>query len=165
LPDYHITNYGIEQLGKKHDKPFYLATIAYTDMNIGHLLDALEKSAYKDNTIICFWSDHGWHIGKKHHWRKFALWEDATLSPLIWGVPGMTKPGTVSERTVDFMTILSDTLRSRRHRRAEACRGKEHPPAAQRSKGRVERAGRHDVSLQEPHRAHRGLAAHPLCEW
>jgi len=28
LPDYHITNYGIEQLGKKHDKPFYLAAIA-----------------------------------------------------------------------------------------------------------------------------------------
>ena len=84
----------------------YLAAIAYTDMNIGRLLDALDKSPEKDNTIICFWCDHGWHLGEKHHWRKFALWEEATRSPLIWVVPGVTKPGTISERTVDFMSIF-----------------------------------------------------------
>ncbi|MDO8543713.1 MAG: sulfatase [Opitutaceae bacterium] len=83
----------------------YLAAIAYTDMNLGRLLDAFEKSAYKDNTIICLWGDHGWHLGEKHHWRKFTLWEEATRSPLIWKVPGLTKPGTVSDRTVDFMSI------------------------------------------------------------
>jgi len=84
----------------------YLATIAYCDMNLGRLLDALEKSAYKDNTIICLWGDHGWHLGEKHHWRKFTLWEEATRSPLIWVVPGLTKPNTVSDRTVDFMSIF-----------------------------------------------------------
>ena len=175
LNDWKITDYGIQQLGKKHDKPFflavglhkphmpwnvpkkyydmfpadkiilppylendlddippagvkmahpetdhipmlasgrwkeavqgYLAAIAYTDMNIGRLLDAFDKSAYKDNTIICFWCDHGWHLGEKHHWRKFALWEEATRAPLLWVVPGLTKPGGVCERTVDFMTI------------------------------------------------------------
>ena len=83
----------------------YLASIAYTDMNIGRLLDALEQSAYKDNTIICLWGDHGWHLGEKHHWRKFALWEEATRSPFIWVVPGVTTPGTVCTRTVDFMSV------------------------------------------------------------
>jgi arylsulfatase A-like enzyme len=83
----------------------YLASIAYTDMNIGRLLDALEKSAYKNNTVICFWGDHGWHLGEKHHWRKFTLWEEATRSPFIWVVPGVTKPGTICDRTVDFMSI------------------------------------------------------------
>jgi arylsulfatase A-like enzyme len=82
----------------------YRAAIAYTDMNIGRLLDALDKSAYRDNTIICFWSDHGWHLGEKEHWRKFALWEEATRSPLIWVAPGLTRPG-VCDRAVDFMTI------------------------------------------------------------
>ena len=175
LPDYNITNYGIEQLQKAHDKPFflavglhkphmpwnvpqkwydkfplediqlppykaddladvppsgvkmakpegdhknivdagrwkeaiqgYLAAIAYTDMNIGRLLDAFDKSPHKDNTIICFWCDHGWHLGEKDHWRKFALWENTTRAPLLWAVPGMTKPGSVCERTVDFMSI------------------------------------------------------------
>ncbi|MBX7209277.1 MAG: sulfatase [Verrucomicrobiaceae bacterium] len=83
----------------------YLAAIAYTDMNIGRLLDAYDKSACKDNTIIVFWCDHGWHLGEKDHWRKFALWENTTRAPLLWVVPGVTKPGSVCERTVDFMTI------------------------------------------------------------
>ncbi len=83
----------------------YLAAIAYTDMNIGRLLDALEKSAYRENTIIVFWGDHGWHLGEKEHWRKFALWEEAVRAPFIWRVPGMTKPGTICDRTVDFMSI------------------------------------------------------------
>ncbi len=83
----------------------YLATIAYTDMNIGRLLDAFEKSAYRDNTIIVFWGDHGWHLGEKSHWRKFALWEEATRAPLIWVVPGVTKAGTICDRPVDFMSI------------------------------------------------------------
>ncbi len=83
----------------------YLATIAYTDTNIGRLLDALEKSPYAQNTIICFWGDHGWHLGEKHHWRKFTLWEEATRAPFIWVVPGVTKPGTICNRTVDFMSI------------------------------------------------------------
>jgi arylsulfatase A-like enzyme len=84
----------------------YLATIAYMDMNLGRLLDAFEKSAYRNNTIICFWGDHGWHLGEKSHWRKFALWEEATRTPFIWVAPGITKPGTKSDRPVDFMSIF-----------------------------------------------------------
>jgi arylsulfatase A-like enzyme len=83
----------------------YLAAISYSDAMIGRLLDAFDKSAYATNTIICFWCDHGWHLGEKHHWRKFALWEEATRSPLIWVVPGLTKPNARCDRTVDFMTI------------------------------------------------------------
>lgn len=175
LQDYHVTDWCIEQLGKTHDKPFflacglfkphmpwsvpkkwfdkfplesiqlpphiendladvppagvkmakpdgdharmlasgrwneavqgYLATIAYTDMNIGRLLDALDKSPHKDNTIIVLWGDHGWHLGEKEHWRKFALWEEATRAPLIWVAPGVTTPNAVCERPVDFISI------------------------------------------------------------
>ncbi|MEW6306439.1 MAG: sulfatase [Verrucomicrobiota bacterium] len=84
----------------------YLAAIAYTDMNIGRLMAAFDKSAYKDNTIIVFWGDHGWHLGEKQHWRKFTLWEEATRAPLMWVVPGVTKPGGVCNRPVDFMSIF-----------------------------------------------------------
>ena len=83
----------------------YLATIAYTDACVGRLLDALEKSDYKDNTIIVLWGDHGWHLGEKERWRKFTLWEEATRAPMIWYVPGITKSGTVCHKPVDFMSI------------------------------------------------------------
>jgi arylsulfatase A-like enzyme len=83
----------------------YLAAVSYADAMIGRLLEALDKSAYRENTIICLWGDHGWHLGEKHHWRKFALWEEATRAPLIWLVPGLTRPDSRCDRTVDFMTI------------------------------------------------------------
>jgi arylsulfatase A-like enzyme len=83
----------------------YLAAISFTDMNIGRLIEALDKSAYRDNTIVVIWGDHGWHLGEKLHWRKFTLWEEATRAPLIWIVPGLTRPDSVCERTVDFMSI------------------------------------------------------------
>ncbi len=83
----------------------YLAAVTYADHEIGRVLDALDASPSRDDTIIVLWGDHGWHLGEKHHWRKFSLWEEATRAPLLWVVPGVTRPGTVCERTVDFMSI------------------------------------------------------------
>lgn len=84
----------------------YLAAITFCDTMIGRLIDGLDQSEYRNNTIIVFWGDHGWHLGEKQHWRKFALWEEATRAPLIWVVPGLTKPNAVCDRTVDFMSLF-----------------------------------------------------------
>jgi arylsulfatase A-like enzyme len=83
----------------------YLATCAYTDMNVGRVLDALESGPNKDNTIIILWSDHGWSFGEKQHWRKFALWEEPTRMPFIWVVPGMTPTNQFCDRPVDLMSV------------------------------------------------------------
>jgi arylsulfatase A-like enzyme len=83
----------------------YLAAISFCDAQVGRLLDAYDKSPQRERTIICFWSDHGWHLGEKHHWRKFALWEESTRAPHIWVVPGVTKAGSRCERTIDYMSI------------------------------------------------------------
>jgi iduronate 2-sulfatase len=83
----------------------YLAAITFCDAMIGRLIDGFDKSPYKDNTIIMLWSDHGWHLGEKQHWRKFALWEESTRAPFLIAAPGVTKPGTVCDRTIDYMSI------------------------------------------------------------
>jgi arylsulfatase A-like enzyme len=83
----------------------YLAAISYLDAQVGRVLDALEASEHQDSTIICLWGDHGWHLGEKEHWRKFALWEEATRAPFIWVVPGVTKGGGTCDHSVDFMSI------------------------------------------------------------
>lgn len=82
----------------------YLASISYADAEIGRLLQALKESAYADNTIVVFFGDHGWHLGEKKHWRKFALWEEAARVPFIIASPGSEK-GKVSERTVNLLDI------------------------------------------------------------
>lgn len=83
----------------------YLASITYTDGQIGRLLRALDKRPDAQNTIIVLWADHGWHLGEKLHWRKFTLWEEAGRVPLVFVVPGLTKPGTRCDRTVSLLDI------------------------------------------------------------
>ncbi|OHB72626.1 MAG: iduronate-2-sulfatase [Planctomycetes bacterium RBG_13_63_9] len=83
----------------------YLACITYADRQIGRLLDALDDSPYAKNTIIVMWADHGWHLGEKLHWRKFTLWEEADRVPMVFVVPGVTKPGSRCERTVSLLDV------------------------------------------------------------
>jgi arylsulfatase A-like enzyme len=83
----------------------YLACINYTDTNVGRVLDALERSAYSDNTIIVLWSDHGWQLGEKEQWRKFTLWERSTNVVMMMTAPGVTKPGGVCSRPAELLDI------------------------------------------------------------
>ena len=65
----------------------YLASVAYVDAQVGRLLDALDASLMKDNTIVVLWSDHGFHLGEKANWEKFGLWDQTTRVPLFISVP------------------------------------------------------------------------------
>ncbi|MDY0170442.1 MAG: sulfatase [Thermoguttaceae bacterium] len=89
----------------KHAVQGYLATNKFLDAQIGRLADAIDRSGRADRLIIVLWSDHGWHLGEKQHWRKFALWERATRAPLAFIAPGITQPGTRTDAAVDFMCI------------------------------------------------------------
>jgi arylsulfatase A-like enzyme len=83
----------------------YLATTAYADAQMGRVLDALDKSPYRDNTIVVFLTDHGFHLAEKHHWQKATLWEEATHSLLMFRVPGVTPDGGVSRRFVSLLDV------------------------------------------------------------
>jgi arylsulfatase A-like enzyme len=89
----------------------YLASISYTDGLVGRLIDALDGSAHANNTVVVMWTDHGWHLGEKQHWRKFALWDEATRTPLIFvapkGTPGLP-PGTPTGKRVKKPVSLLD---------------------------------------------------------
>ena len=83
----------------------YLASISYADALVGHLLDALEESSHKDNTIVVVWSDHGWHLGEKGAWHKKTLWQRATHVPFFIVAPGLTRVGSVCSRPVNLIDI------------------------------------------------------------
>lgn len=83
----------------------YLATTTYVDTQMGRVLDALENSPYKDNTIVVFLTDHGFHLGEKLHWQKTTLWEEGTHTLLMFRAPGVTRTGGASERFVSLLDI------------------------------------------------------------
>jgi len=86
------------------------ATTAYVDAQHGRVLEALAKSPYKDNTIVIFISDHGFHLAEKDHWQKGTLWEEATNSMLMCRVPGMTKPGGSTKACVSLQDLYPTLL-------------------------------------------------------
>ena len=73
-------------------------------------ITAFDKSVYKDNTIIVLWSDHGWHLGDKNHWKKFALWEETTHVPMLIVAPGITKPEQKCDRVVGSIDLYPTLL-------------------------------------------------------
>ena len=80
---------------------------------LGRVLDALESSPNRDNTIVVLWSDHGWHLGEKQHWQKFTMWRAVTRVPLIVrvprGAPGLpegTAAGGICSQPVNLLSLF-----------------------------------------------------------
>ena len=98
------SHWGLSEQERRQAQRAYYATISFMDSQIGKLLDALDKLKLADNTIIVFWSDHGYNVGQHGQWMKQSLFENAARVPLIISVPG-GKKGKVSGRTVELLDI------------------------------------------------------------
>jgi len=84
----------------------YLACASYVDAQIGLVLDELDKSGERDNTIIMLWGDHGWHLGDMGVWGKATNYEIATRVPFIIQAPGKDKAvGKKSEALVELLDM------------------------------------------------------------
>ena len=88
----------------------YLANISYLDTQVGKVLLALEKAGMRDNTVVVFLADHGYHMGELGLWAKTSCFERDARVPLIVSAPGMARPGAevadISE-LVDLFPTLS----------------------------------------------------------
>lgn len=84
----------------------YLACISYCDALVGSVLDALDASPHRDNTIVVFLSDNGYHLGEKLHWSKFALWEEASRVPLIVRMPQRQSPVAPHHAPVSLLDVF-----------------------------------------------------------
>jgi iduronate 2-sulfatase len=89
----------------------YWAAISFLDAQVGRLLDALDQTGQRDNTIILFSSDHGYHMGEHKHYKKTTLFEESDRVPLIVAAPGMKHRGEQTGalvEMVDFYPTLSE---------------------------------------------------------
>lgn len=87
----------------------YLASTSSMDHEMGRVMDALEASAYSDNTYIICFSDHGWNLGEKEHWGKAALWEQTTRVPFIVVGPGIPQ-GVVCNKPIELLDIYPTVM-------------------------------------------------------
>jgi len=87
----------------------YLASVSFMDSQVGRVLDALRDSGHGEDTVVVFWSDHGWHLGEKGITGKNTLWERSTHVPLIFAGPGVAAGGRCAE-PVELLDVFPTLL-------------------------------------------------------
>jgi uncharacterized sulfatase len=97
-------HFGVNEQGQREAIQAYYASISFLDANVGRLLAALDRLKLTDNTIVIFWSDHGYLLGQHGQWMKQTLFEGSARNPLIFAGPGIAK-GKASRRTVELLDI------------------------------------------------------------
>ena len=71
----------------------YFANITYMDAQVGKVLKALDDNGLRDNTVVVFVADHGYHLGEFGLWGKTSCIELDARVPLIVSAPGMKTAG------------------------------------------------------------------------
>src|SRR5690606_28201193 len=83
----------------------YYASMSYMDAQLGKVIKELKRLELDKNTIIVFWSDHGWHLGDHAIWTKHTNFEQANHIPLIFLAPGVTEPGSVTDQFAESVDV------------------------------------------------------------
>ena len=84
----------------------YYASTSFMDAQVGRVIEALDRLGLRENTIIVFWGDHGYHLGEKGKWSKaYSLFDIALRVPLIVAVP--RGQAQVSSRTVQLLDMYT----------------------------------------------------------
>jgi arylsulfatase len=68
-------------------KARYYGEISYIDDCLGKILDAAELRDDADNTVVCFFADHGEHLGDHHGWQKESFFDASARIPFLVSWP------------------------------------------------------------------------------
>ncbi|HEY1247448.1 MAG TPA: MopE-related protein, partial [Nitrososphaera sp.] len=84
----------------------YDGEVAQMDVQLGLILDEMDRQNLWSNTVVVFWGDHGQHLGEHEGtWLKNTLFEESLHTPLIVYVPG--KPGGECSKLVELVDLYS----------------------------------------------------------
>jgi arylsulfatase A-like enzyme len=98
---------------------FYVAQydgeIAAVDAEVGHVLEALQHSAVRDQTLVLLSSDHGESLGEHDYFFDHGenLFDPSLRIPLVLAGPGIERGRRSSElaSTLDIVPTLLDALK------------------------------------------------------
>lgn len=83
----------------------YYAATSYLDAQLGKVIDEAERLGLMENTVIVFWSDHGFHLGEQGLWGKTSNFENAARVPMIIVAPQAKRAGTKAGGPVELLDL------------------------------------------------------------
>jgi len=83
-------------------KAHYYGLVTQLDREVGRVLDAVEARDDAENTLICFFSDHGELLGDHHGWGKSSFFEASTRVPFLVSWPARLP---ADERSDDLVSL------------------------------------------------------------
>jgi arylsulfatase A-like enzyme len=106
----HLVVPGETKLGDYVDR--YDAEIAFADLHIGRVLDALEDSAHRSSTLVVLTSDHGESLGEHDYFfdHGYDLFNPSLAVPLILSFPTILPPGVRIQEAVSTLDIFPTIL-------------------------------------------------------
>lgn len=96
----------VDPLRARALKARYYGEITYIDACVGRILDAVEAQPDADDTLICFYSDHGDLLGDHHGWQKESFFEASTRVPFLVSRPSTLPAGERSDALVALTDLF-----------------------------------------------------------
>ncbi|MBL7111606.1 MAG: sulfatase [Bacteroidales bacterium] len=81
------------------------------DENVGRLIDFIDDSGLKENTIVIYISDNGFFLGDHGWYNKMWMYEESLHIPFVIRYPKEIKPGTINDdlvMNIDFAPTFLD---------------------------------------------------------
>ncbi len=94
---------------KKKVRQHYAGLVQQIDLEVGCILDALEKKGMLDDTVIIFTSDHGDYLGDHGMAGKGTFYEGSCHIPMIVSEPG-NREAKVCDQPVELTDVTATML-------------------------------------------------------
>lgn len=88
-------------------KARYYGFITYIDDCVGKILDAVEARGDAANTLICFFSDHGDHLGDHSAWQKESFFEQSCHIPFLVSWPARLPAGAQRDELICLTDLFA----------------------------------------------------------
>jgi choline-sulfatase len=105
LRDARLAPFPRSEYSIKVNRQEYFAIITHMDVQIGRILDALDKSGQSDNTYIFFTADHGLAVGRHGLIGKQNMYEHSLRPPFM-----VVGPDVEAGAQIDTPIYLQDVM-------------------------------------------------------
>ncbi len=99
--------------GGYRSQKYWEAFVRYTDKMVGKVVDKLEETGLRENTLVIFTGDNGTFTdivsefnGRRFRGGKGSPKDNGTHVPFVASWPAVIEPGQVSDALVDFSDVL-----------------------------------------------------------